>query len=74
MFLIALDERIKENHRTAGEFLGDYGSALVDLWAKYATETMAEEAEKSQWSWWGKRLAWVIDLSSKTRTGLLFLS
>ena len=63
MFLIALDERIKENHRTAGEFLGDYGSALVDLWAKYATETMAEEAEKSQWSWWGKRLAWVIQES-----------
>ena len=24
---------------------------------------MAEEAEKSQWSWWGKRLAWVIQES-----------
>jgi len=56
----ALRSRVAENEDNADNFLGDYGSALVDLWARYATEAMAEAADVAGWSLFGKLLKFVI--------------
>ncbi|MEO8718839.1 MAG: DUF4157 domain-containing protein, partial [Burkholderiales bacterium] len=55
-----LRARVAENEVNADNFVGDYGSALVDLWARYATDAMAEAADEAGWSLLGKVLKFVI--------------
>jgi hypothetical protein len=59
-FKKALGEWERRNLENAGAFLGDYGSALLDLWARYATEAIAEVADESSWSLLSKMFAFVI--------------
>lgn len=59
-FARALHARELANYKNTLEFVGDYGAALVDLWATHATEVMAKSADDAGWSAFGKMLAWVV--------------
>ena len=59
-FASALEHRDQENYEAAVGFLGDYGSAMVDLWATSATEMMAKAADDAGWSALGKILEFVV--------------
>ncbi|HEU5257927.1 MAG TPA: DUF4157 domain-containing protein [Vicinamibacterales bacterium] len=66
----ALQHREDENFQDAVGFLGDYGAAIVDLWATHATEIMAKAAEDAGWSALGKALEFVITESLIALSGV----
>jgi hypothetical protein len=51
--------RERENKKNAAEFVGDYASAMVELWAKEVSAAMAEAGKKAGWSFFDKVLKFV---------------
>ena len=65
----ALEARDLQNHTNVGNFLGEYSSAMLDLWGRYATDAMAKAADESSWALFGRVLDFVIKESLVAATG-----
>ena len=48
--------RERENKKNAAEFVGDYASAMVEMWAKEVSAAMAEAGKQAGWSFFDKAL------------------